>query len=112
MATLDSGGGTETGVEPVTGCRESLLFTSARAAELLAVRESWLRRKAGRREIPCTFVGKYFRFSADDLRAIVTGRSHPARGSRPARGRRSRPRLQGATDRAADEASCCGAWRR
>ena len=78
---------TETGVEPVAGGGESLLFTPARAAELLAVRESWLRRKAGRREIPCTSVGKHLRFSAEDLRAIVAG------GSRPVRGRRPQPKL-------------------
>jgi excisionase family DNA binding protein len=78
---------TGTGVEPVADGGKSLLFTPVRAAELLAVRESWLRRKAGRREVPCTFVGKHFRFSAEDLRVIVTG------GSRPVRDRWSRPKL-------------------
>ncbi|WP_399340585.1 helix-turn-helix domain-containing protein [Umezawaea sp. Da 62-37] len=48
-----------------------LLYTPAEAATLLAVRESWLRRKAGRREIPRTFVGKHLRFSDADLRSIA-----------------------------------------
>ncbi|GGP87127.1 hypothetical protein GCM10010185_71100 [Saccharothrix coeruleofusca] len=83
MVASDRGVGTETSLEPATGGVESLLFTPARAAELLAVRESWLRRKAGRREVPCTFVGKHLRFSAEDLRAIVAGGPRPARGRRP-----------------------------
>jgi hypothetical protein len=29
----------------------------------MAVRESWLRRKAAARAIPCTFLGKHLRFS-------------------------------------------------
>jgi len=57
-----------------------LLHTPYEAARLLAVRESWLRRMAGRREIACTFVGKHLRFSEADLRSIVQ------RGSRPAGG--------------------------
>jgi len=55
------------------------LYTPARAAELLAVRESWLRRRAGRRQVPCTFLGKHLRFSAADLRAIT---AQGARGVR------------------------------
>lgn len=61
------------------------LFTPAEAADLLSVRESWLRRKAGAREIPCTFVGKHLRFSAQDLTAITTA------GQQDARPRRGRP---------------------
>ncbi|GAA3458013.1 helix-turn-helix domain-containing protein [Saccharothrix longispora] len=56
-----------------------LLHTPAQAAELLSVRESWLRRMAGRREIACTFVGKHLRFSDADLRSIVHCGSRPAR---------------------------------
>ncbi|PSL51534.1 excisionase family DNA binding protein [Saccharothrix carnea] len=59
-----------------------LLHTPAQAARLLAVRESWLRRMAGRREIACTFVGKHLRFSDEDLRSIVQRGSRPARGDR------------------------------
>jgi hypothetical protein len=34
------------------------LLTPSQAAELLAVRESWLRRRATARTVPCTFLGK------------------------------------------------------
>jgi excisionase family DNA binding protein len=51
--------------------RTPLLYTPTQAAELLAVRESWLRRMAGKRAIPCTFLGKHLRFSEHDLRRIV-----------------------------------------
>lgn len=50
---------------------QALLYTPAQAAELLAVKESWLRRKAGRRTIPCTFLGKHLRFSDENLRTII-----------------------------------------
>ncbi|TDD53381.1 helix-turn-helix domain-containing protein [Saccharopolyspora elongata] len=43
------------------------VYTPAEAAERLAVRESWLRRKASQRAIPCTFLGKHLRFSDKDL---------------------------------------------
>ncbi len=65
-----------------------LLYTSVDAAELLAVPESWLRRKAGRRLIPCTLVGKHLRFSAADLAAITAGGSQPVLQLRRRRGRR------------------------
>lgn len=48
-----------------------LLYTPQEAAHLLAVPESWLRRKAGRRLIPCTFVGKHLRFTPRDLSEIT-----------------------------------------
>jgi hypothetical protein len=38
---------------------------------LLKVPESWLRKKAAARLIPCTFLGKHLRFSDDDLEEIV-----------------------------------------
>jgi excisionase family DNA binding protein len=46
---------------------ELTLYTPAEAAEMLKVKESWLRRKAGQRAIPCTFLGKHLRFSLRDL---------------------------------------------
>ncbi|WP_051772736.1 helix-turn-helix domain-containing protein [Saccharothrix sp. NRRL B-16314] len=63
------------------------LYTPAQAAELLAVRESWLRRKAGQRAIPCTFLGKHLRFSAANLRDIADSGNHtpPTLHSRPRR---------------------------
>lgn len=71
-----------------------LLYTPAAAAARLTVGESWLRRKAGQRLIPCTFVGKHLRFTEDDLRAIVAaGRRGPSnrdQAGRPGRRRRTR----------------------
>lgn len=59
--------------------RDPLLYTPREAAELLGVKESWLRRKAAAREVPCTFVGKHLRFSRADLEAIVAAGARPAR---------------------------------
>jgi excisionase family DNA binding protein len=56
-----------------------VLLTPAQAAGLLQVRESWLRRRAGERRVPCLFVGKHLRFSRADLEAIVAARARPAR---------------------------------
>jgi excisionase family DNA binding protein len=53
------------------------LHTPAEAAEILNIRESWLRHKATARAIPCTFVGKHLRFSDDDIAQIM------AQGARP-----------------------------
>lgn len=65
---------------------ELQLFTPSAAAEILAVKESWLRRKAGTRSIPCTFLGRHLRFSVEDLRAITH------QGAQPLARRRGRPR--------------------
>ena len=78
-----------------TGDADRLLYTPAAAAERLTIGESWLRRKAGQRLIPCTFVGKHLRFSDEDLRAIVAagsrGPSHRNQAqTRPRRRRRTR----------------------
>jgi excisionase family DNA binding protein len=54
------------------------LFTPAQAAQLLQVRESWLRRRAAQRRIPCTFLGKHLRFSPADLDQIITDAARPA----------------------------------
>lgn len=43
------------------------LHTPAEAADILRVRESWLRTKAAARLIPCTFIGKHLRFSESDI---------------------------------------------
>jgi hypothetical protein len=56
--------------------------SSAEAAQRLRVRESWLRKKAAARQVPCTFLGKHLRFCPADLVTIVaaaraaTGRRH------------------------------------
>ncbi|WP_406690675.1 helix-turn-helix domain-containing protein [Saccharopolyspora sp. ID03-671] len=62
------------------------LFTPAEAAKILSVRESWLRRKAGNRAVPCTFLGKHLRFSTENLREIAR------QGSQEPCSRRGRPR--------------------
>lgn len=61
--------------------RPPRLYTPAEAAELLTVPESWLRRQAGQRRIPCTYLGKHLRFSTADLRDIIAagGREPPRR---------------------------------
>jgi excisionase family DNA binding protein len=76
-------------VEPVGGDRR-LLCTPAEAAQLLAVPESWLRRKAAARVIPCTFLGKHLRFSAADLAAITRAGAQPP----SSRTRTTRPRTR------------------
>src|SRR5215475_11631360 len=68
-----------------------VLYTPAEAAELLKVRESWLRKKAAARQVPCTFLGKHLRFSPTDLASIVAGAAQPPVGRRR-RGRGSTPR--------------------
>jgi excisionase family DNA binding protein len=67
------------------------LHTPAEAAMLLTVPESWLRRQAGQRKLPCTFLGRHLRFSDADLQAIITA------GTRPARTTSRRPRRDGPT---------------
>jgi excisionase family DNA binding protein len=67
------------------------LHTPAEAAEILKVRESWLRAKAAARSIPCTFVGKHLRFSDDDIAEIMKAGARPPviRAVRGPRGRRA-----------------------
>lgn len=103
MVASGDGVDTEMGVGSVAGGGESLLFTPARAAGLLAVRESWLRRMAGRREVPCTFVG----------RSSVLGRG-PARDRRRRGATRSwsvAPVGAVVTDGCAAEGSSCCVFR-
>ncbi|MEU4828223.1 helix-turn-helix domain-containing protein [Actinomadura sp. NPDC023710] len=62
------------------------LYTPAEAAAMLQVRESWLRKKASARAIPCTFVGKHLRFSDQDIAGIIAaGAKQPVVRSRRAR---------------------------
>jgi excisionase family DNA binding protein len=49
---------------------DSPLYTPAEAADILKIRESWLRTKAAARAIPCTFLGKHLRFSDEDIAQI------------------------------------------
>lgn len=57
------------------------LFTPAQAAEKLKVPESWLRKSASARQVPCTFIGKHLRFSVQDLAQIIRdGHRDPVTG--------------------------------
>jgi hypothetical protein len=73
------------------------LYTPAEAARLLAVPESWLRRRVTARLAPHTVLGKHLRFSHADLVAIATAAARPAVTALPARRlRRGRgPRTSG-----------------
>jgi excisionase family DNA binding protein len=72
------------------------LFTPAQAAELLQVPESWLRRRAARRLVPCTFLGKHLRFSRADLnQSIADAARTPATSQRSAAGTSTTPRRRG-----------------
>ncbi|NJC66244.1 helix-turn-helix domain-containing protein [Planosporangium flavigriseum] len=61
------------------------MYTPVEAAAQLRIRESWLRRQAAARQIPCTFLGKHLRFSAADLAAIVAQHGQAPTGRRPRR---------------------------
>ncbi|WP_372444716.1 helix-turn-helix domain-containing protein [Crossiella equi] len=83
-----------------------VLFTPAQAAEMLQIRESWLRRQAARRQVPCTFLGKHLRFSRADIDRIVADAARPAAtgtragaGTSPRRHRRSRSQINAPTRR-------------
>jgi excisionase family DNA binding protein len=65
------------------------LYTPAEAASLLKVPESWLRKKAAARLIPCTFLGKHLRFSDEDLAEIVHSGATSVAAARPAARRRT-----------------------
>ncbi|QKG20073.1 thiamine biosynthesis protein ThiC [Actinomadura verrucosospora] len=55
---------------------------------MFQVRESWLRKKASARVIPCTFISKHLRFSDQDIRAIIAaGAKQPVARSRRGRSR-------------------------
>ena len=78
---------------PTTPMDNPLLYTPAEAAQLLKVRESWLRKKAAARQVPCTFLGKHLRFSPTDLATIIAGAAQPPAGRRRrARGSTTRDR--------------------
>jgi excisionase family DNA binding protein len=79
------------------GSVEPLLLTPAQAAGLLQVRESWLRRRAAQRRVPCSFVGKHLRFSRADVEAILAVGARPAQVSQRGQSRPA-PR-RGAGDR-------------
>ena len=72
-----------------------VLFTPSQAAALMKVPESWLRRRAAQRQIPCTMLGKHLRFSSVNLEQIITGAARPARSDEPS----TESRAERSTDR-------------
>jgi hypothetical protein len=70
------------------------VYTPGEAAELLKVRESWLRRKAAARLVACTSIGKHLRFTSADIAAIIAAGANPATGRKPRR-RSPTPRQRG-----------------
>jgi excisionase family DNA binding protein len=102
------GTGAAEGAGPSTGKSAGdlvpTLFTPTQAAELLQVPESWLRRRAARRLVPCTFLGKHLRFSRANLNQIIAEAARPAATRRSASDtgtaprRRGRPPLRTRTD--------------
>ncbi|GAA1378356.1 helix-turn-helix domain-containing protein [Catellatospora chokoriensis] len=74
--------------DPNTG---QLLYTPAEAAVILRVTQSWLRKRAAKRLIPCTFLGRLLRFSSADLAAIAEHGHRPPQPAAPRR-RRTPPR--------------------
>lgn len=47
------------------------LFTPEQVSEMTNIPAPWLRRRAGQRVIPCTYIGRTLRFSADDIRELI-----------------------------------------
>ena len=47
------------------------LFTIKEAAEVLRIPSSWLYERTRRNAIPCRRIGKYVRFTLDDLQKII-----------------------------------------
>jgi hypothetical protein len=53
------------------------IYTAEQAATLLHVSPWWLRKKSTAGAIPCTFIGRYLRFTAEDLAKIIAAGAHP-----------------------------------
>ena len=54
-------------------------------AQRLQTRESWLRKQAAARQVPCTFLGEHLRFSTADLAAIIAAAARAPVGRKPRR---------------------------
>ena len=60
------------------------LFTIEEAAEALRIPISWLYERTRRNAIPCRRLGKYVRFTHNDLMEIISStESHPKAPKRP-----------------------------
>jgi hypothetical protein len=71
------------------------LFNPTQTADLLQVPESWLRRRAARRLVPCTFLGKHLRFSRANLHQIIAEAARPAAARRSTSDTGTAPRRRG-----------------
>jgi hypothetical protein len=60
------------------------LYTAEQAASLLQVSPWWLRKKATAGAIPCTFIGRYLRFTAGDLAEIIAAGARSGTPDEPA----------------------------
>lgn len=54
------------------------LLDTFEAAEYLGVSERWIRRAVAERQVPFVKVGRFVRFSTDDLNAYIERRRVPA----------------------------------
>lgn len=81
--------------QPYPPLKPPLLFTAEEAARLLRVKVTWLQRQAARRQIPFVKLAGTYRFTAEQLAAIVRANEvkPTADGpSRPRAVRRTSPR--------------------
>ena len=64
---------------PVTTSPENAvrLFTIKEAAEVLRIPVSWLYERTRRNAIPYRRIGKYVRFTQDDLKEIISSGEQP-----------------------------------
>ncbi len=58
------------------------LYDVETAATMLSIPPSWLYERTAKNAIPCHRLGKYIRFSQDDLRTIAEIRKDPPQGAR------------------------------
>jgi excisionase family DNA binding protein len=57
------------------------LFTIQEAAEALRIPISWLYERTRRNAIPCRRIGKYVRFSQQDLNEIISSSDQPKKAA-------------------------------
>jgi excisionase family DNA binding protein len=63
----------------------TFLYTRPEAAERLRVTEDWLKKATARGEVPCTRVGRGYRYSPKNLRDYIEMNEIPVKPRRPRR---------------------------
>lgn len=58
-------------VRDVADLSDMHLYKAPQVAVMTQLPKQWLLRKAGKREIPCTYMGRYPRWSAEDVRELI-----------------------------------------